>query len=292
MRTWSRWLVLGLAVLGAGSSAQAYFLDKGRNFDIRARVYSQLGIMMDDAEKDQPTRYSFGDLAQHRNFYNPEFDARLTDYMRWTDRVPGLSLLPPEEFKFRFAWWGFYDGLYDYLDPEWNDARKAYKARFAETDKVNKDSFVFNDQNKNPRHIYASRNRINELYLDYSKGRIFVRAGRQAIAWGESDDIALLDVTNLFDLTLGVPGLMQDLDEARIPVWALRNTVKVAEVMGPLSSVFADTYVVPGVVDTTVPIDPITAGVSPFNPDVQDPQKQKNAFAGPAVGEPLHPGLV
>ena len=160
MRTWSRWLVLGLAVLGAGSTAQAYFLDKGRNFDIRARVYSQLGIMMDDAEKDQPTRYSFGDLAQHRNFYNPEFDARLTDYMRWTDRVPGLSLLSPEEFKFRFAWWGFYDGLYDYLDPEWNDARKAYKARFAETDKVNKDSFVFNDQNKNPRHVYASRKQI------------------------------------------------------------------------------------------------------------------------------------
>ena len=142
MRTWAGWLVLGGAVLGAGSSAQAYYLGGNRDFDIRARVYSQLGIMMDDAEKDQPTRYKLGDLAQHRNFYNPEFDARLTDYLRWTDHVPGLSLLSPEEFKFRFAWWGFYDGLYDYLDPEWNDARKAYKARFAESDKVNKDSFL------------------------------------------------------------------------------------------------------------------------------------------------------
>src|SRR5207249_6130309 len=151
-------------------------------------------LMMDDAEKDQPTRYKIGDLAQHRNFYNPEFDARLTDYLHWTDNVPGFSLLSPDDFKFRFAWWGFYDGLYDYLDPEWNDARKAYKARFAESDKVNKDSLVFNDQNKNPRHVYASRNRINELYLDYSKGRVFIRAGRQAISWGESDDIALLDV--------------------------------------------------------------------------------------------------
>src|SRR5205809_477536 len=278
MRTWSRWLVLGLAVLGAGSTAQAYFLDKGRNFDIRARVYSQLGIMMDDAEKDQPTRYSFGDLAQHRNFYNPEFDARLTDYMRWTDRVPGLSLLSPEEFKFRFAWWGFYDGLYDYLDPEWNDARKAYQARFAETDKVNKDSFVFNDQNKNPRHIYASRNRINELYLDYTKGRLFTRVGRQAISWGESDDIALLDVTNLFDLTLGVPGLIQDLEEARIPVWAMRNTVKVFDDVGPLSTGFLDTFVVPGVVDTTVPTDPLPSSPgglnnqrSPSNPNGQVP---------------------
>ena len=291
MRTWAGWLVLGL-VLGVASSAQAYFLGGNRNFDLRARVYSQLGIMMDDAEKDQPTRYKIGDLAQHRNFYNPEFDARLTDYMHWTDNVPGLSLLSPDEFKFRFAWWGFYDGLYDYLDPEWNDARKAYKARFAESDKVNKDSLVFNDQNKNPRHVYASRNRINELYLDYSKGRVFIRAGRQAISWGESDDIALLDVTNLFDLTLGVPGLIQDLEEARIPVWAMRNTVKIFDDVGPLSTGFLDTYVVPGVVDTTVPTDPITAGVSPFNPDVPDPQNQVLALGGPAVGKLLHLDLV
>jgi len=291
MRTWAGGLVLGL-VLGVASSAQAYFLGGNRNFDLRARVYSQLGIMMDDAEKDQPTRYKIGDLAQHRNFYNPEFDARLTDYLHWTDNVPGFSLLSPDEFKFRFAWWGFYDGLYDYLDPEWNDARKAYKARFAESDKVNKDSLVFNDQNKNPRHVYASRNRINELYLDYSKGRVFIRAGRQAISWGESDDIALLDVTNLFDLTLGVPGLIQDLEEARIPVWAMRNTVKIFDDVGPLSTGFLDTYVVPGVVDTTVPTDPITAGVSPFNPDVPDPQNQVLALGGPAVGKLLHLDLV
>jgi len=291
MRTWAGWLVLGL-VLGVASSAHAYFLGGNRNFDLRARVYSQLGIMMDDAEKDQPTRYKIGDLAQHRNFYNPEFDARLTDYLHWTDNVPGFSLLSPDEFKFRFAWWGFYDGLYDYLDPEWNDARKAYKARFAESDKVNKDSLVFNDQNKNPRHVYASRNRINELYLDYSKGRVFIRAGRQAISWGESDDIALLDVTNLFDLTLGVPGLIQDLEEARIPVWAMRNTVKIFDDVGPLSTGFLDTYVVPGVVDTTVPTDPITAGVSPFNPDVPDPQNQVLALGGPAVGKLLHLDLV
>src|SRR5207247_3421238 len=98
-------LVLGLAVFGAGSSAQAYYLGGNRDFDLRARVYSQLGIMMDNAEKDQPTRYKIGDLAQHRNFYNPELDARLTKYIRWTDNVPSRSLLSPAERKFRFARW-------------------------------------------------------------------------------------------------------------------------------------------------------------------------------------------
>jgi len=121
---------------------------------------------------------------------------------------------------------------------------------------------------------------------------VFIRAGRQAISWGESDDIALLDVTNLFDLTLGVPGLIQDLEEARIPVWAMRNTVKIFDDVGPLSTGFLDTYVVPGVVDTTVPTDPITAGVSPFNPDVPDPQNQVLALGGPAVGKLLHLDLV
>ena len=85
------------------------------------------------------------------------------------------------------------------------------------------ESYSFNDQNKNPRNIYGSRNRINELYIDYTKGPVFVRVGRQAISWGESDTIALLDVQNPFDLTLGAPGFFQDVDEARIPLWTLRT---------------------------------------------------------------------
>jgi hypothetical protein len=255
------------------------------------RAYTQLGIMAESATRVGcrdaqgnptpalcPPNYHAGDLAQHRNFYNPEFDAKLTDYTRWVQNVPGLSLLTPDDFKFRFAWWGFYDGLYDYLDPEWNDHRKALKARFSQSDDPAAESLNFNDENKNPRHIYASRNRINELYMDYTKGRFFMRAGRQAISWGESDSIALLDVQNPFDLTLGAPGFFQDVDEARIPLWTLRTTVKLVDSWKWLSSLFADAYVVPGIIDTTVPINPILGGVSPFGPDQADPQLQ---VAGP-----------
>jgi hypothetical protein len=293
MRTWAGWLIVGLAVvLGAGSSARAYFLDPGRNFDVRLRAYTQLGIMAESATRvgcrdaqgrptpaSCPPNYHAGDLAQHRNFYNPEFDAKLTDYTRWSQNVPGLSLLTPDDFKFRFAWWGFYDGLYDYLDPEWNEHRQAFKARASNSDHPERESLAFNDENKNPRHIYAKRNRINELYMDYTKGRFFMRAGRQAISWGESDTIALLDVQNPFDLTLGAPGFFQDVDEARIPLWTLRTTVKLIDNWKWLSSLFADAYVVPGVIDTTVPINPFPGGgLSPFAPDVADPQLQ---LAGP-----------
>ena len=297
MRTTAGWLVLGLAaVLGLETPSQAYFLDATRNFDVRLRAYSQLGIMTDSSERDWPgngpntcvvngkqspaisdkCRYSAGDLAQHRNFYNPEFDAKLTDYVHWMREPRGLSLIEPDELRFRFAWWGFYDGLYDYLNGPWNFNRRNLKARVSQSDDVKGESFLFNDENKNARHIYAQRNRINELYVHYKKGPLVLRVGRQSISWGESDDIVFLDRLNAFDLTLGAPGFFQDLDEARIPFWALRATYKLIDHWSFLSSVFGEAFVVPGVIDTTVPIDPMVGGVSPFSPDVADPQLMAN----------------
>jgi Protein of unknown function (DUF1302) len=326
MRTWAGWLGLGVAaVLGCGATSEAYYLDSGRHFDVRLRAYSQLGILTEDSARQGcgpvfttigvppgqkrllltndprtcPPTYSAGDLGQHRNFYNPEFDAKLTDYTTWTQNVRGLKWLAPDDLKFRFAWWGFYDGLYDYLNPEWDarlrNANSDFRptrntmfgtTRFSQSDDVGKESYFFNDENKNPRHIYGSRNRINELYIDYTKGPVFVRVGRQAISWGESDTIALLDVQNPFDLLLAAPGFFQDVDEARIPLWTLRTTIKVVDNWKFLSSGFVDAYVVPGPIDTTVPINPITYGVSPFAPDVSNPQA--NLFIGPTQDQVLN----
>jgi hypothetical protein len=228
-----------------------------------------------------PPPHSLGDLAQHRNFYNPEFDANLTDFMKWAGA---------DQFKFRFAWWGFYDGLYDYLDSKWADRVRTYRTRFAESDYPRNESYKFNDSYKNPRAIYGHRNRINELYIEYANGPFWTRIGRQAISWGESDTIALLDVSNPFDLTLGAPGFFQDVEEARIPLWTARSTLKLIDNLGPLSSLFGDVYMVPGPIDTTTAINPITAGVSPFNPDVNDPHL--NIVAQGALARDLHTVLV
>ena len=178
MSTRAGLLALGL-LLGAGSVAEAYFLDKGRNFDVRMRAYSQLGIFTQNSCKnvvngiEQCPQYDLGDLAQQRNFYNPEFDAKLTDYIRWSGNVPGLSFISPDELKFRFAWWGFYDGLYDYLDEEWADRARSYRTRFSESDNPAGESYTFNDHYKRARAMYAHQNRINELYFDYATGPFF-----------------------------------------------------------------------------------------------------------------------
>jgi hypothetical protein len=305
MRTRAGWLVIGLlAELSFARGARGFYLDAGRRFDVRMRAYSQLGILTQDSDlagcptegqladvyaqlpgranrtarltqlgkllENCAPRHRAGDLAQHRNFYNPEFDANLTDFMKWSGA---------DRFKFRFAWWGFYDGLYDYLDPRWDDNRRALRGRYAQSDDPRNESFKFRDHNKNPRHIYAHWNRLNELYFDYTRGPLFVRVGRQGISWGESDGIALLDISNPFDLTLGVPGFFQDVDEARIPLWTLpRVTYQLFEKWGPISGGLAEAYFVPGVIQPTnvlgptVPINPIPGGVTPFGPPQSDAQ--------------------
>ena len=291
--------MLSLAILGAtvlsALPAHAYFLDKTRNFDVRFRGYSQVNISAEKTRDENPN-ISAGEVLNQRNFYNPEFDAKLSDYMSWMKNVPGLSLIAPDEMKFRFAWWGFYDGIFDYSDGQFNAARngvdltgddlKKYtaickkagcnphfgpKARQSESDNVRRESFAFNDQNKDLRSILGRRNRINELYIDYTHGPVFVRVGRQAISWGESDSIAQLDVSNPFDLTQGAPGFFQDTDEARIPLWTLRTTIKLLDSWKDISSVFLDTYLVPGIIDTTVPITPSWFG-QPYSPGGKDPQ--------------------
>jgi len=268
------------------TSAQAYFLDPQRRFDVRVRAYSQWSIMAESSETQvfsgnrrnnpaaPPPSYSAGDLAQIRNFYNPEFDANLTDFTKWMDGIEGLRVFRPEDFKFRFAWWGFYDAVYDadFANAPWNDNIRKLRYRPSQSDHPRRESFAFDDEYKDPRAIYGHRNRINEMYLDYARGRVFFRVGRQAISWGESDTIALIDNQNPYDLTLGAPGFFQDLDEARIPLWTARTTVKLIDNWKWLSSFFLDAYLVPGIIDTTVPINPITGGVSAFGPDVADAQ--------------------
>ncbi|TMA55209.1 MAG: DUF1302 domain-containing protein [Deltaproteobacteria bacterium] len=119
--------------------------------------------------------------------------------------------------------------------------------------------------------------RINEAYLNLARGPLFLRVGRQAISWGESDTIALLDQSNPFNLTLGLPGIFQDIDEARIPLWTLRGTYSLFHDWWRLSGGFVDAYLVPGSIDTTVSQTPIPTA-SPYSPPETDPQQFVDSF--------------
>jgi hypothetical protein len=282
--------VLAVAALLApvlAAPAHAVFLDGARNVALRARLYTEASIATEGSEPQTITKIHTGDVVSHRTFFNPELDANLTR---------GLSLFNLDEIKFRMALWGFYDGIYDYLDPKWRRQALNTGARFSTGTLSSAPRFpnradhpIFNSKNP-PRKWYTYQPdptlgddggpgdtaevpfRMNELYLNLTKGPVSVRVGRQTISWGESDTIALLDQSNPFDVTRAVPGLLEDVDEARIPLWTLRTQIRLFDSWKMFSSGFLDTYLVPGSIDTSTGLTPIPAGVSPYSPPESDPQ--------------------
>jgi hypothetical protein len=229
--------------------AGALALDEDQNFNLRLHLYSQLSIAMQDSQKfvTSPEKFT-GQMMQNRNFFNPELEAKFTSFLPqgWLDDVSG-----------RLALWGFYDGLYDYGPIQYRAAAAEIKfhngpngAWQTKGDSRNQ-ALAGNALQRNVRDIYGERWRVNEAYMNFSKGPLFVRIGRQAISWGEADTIGLLDANNPFDTTI-VPGVMIDLDESRIPLWTARATYQLFSDLGPFSSGLLDTYIVPGMIDTTI----------------------------------------
>ena len=233
------------------------------------RAYSQASIRLEDSQGDTTPEVKTGQLVQNRFFFNPELEAKLVSYTTWM-KTNGLAAVAPDSFDFRLAGWGFYDGLYDYATGQFNSQLSKTQAQFFEATNINA-VLKGTASRDNPRDIFGNQQRINELYLSYSKGPVFVRVGKQAISWGESDTIALLDQNNPFDLTLGAPGIFEDVDEARIPLWTIRTSYSLFDTLGPLSSGFVEGYWVPGNIDTNTGwVPPPT--FSPYTAPSADPQ--------------------
>jgi hypothetical protein len=241
-------LALLLVVATTVTSADALSLDDDQNFNLRLRLYSQLSMATEDSQKyvTSPEKFT-GQMMQNRFFFNPELDTKFTSFLPngWLDDLSG-----------RLALWGFYDGLYDYGPEQYRAAaaditfHNGPNGAFQTKGYSREQALAGNAFQRNVRDIYGERWRVNEAYMNISKGPLFLRIGRQAISWGEADTIGLLDANNPFDTTI-VPGVFQDLDETRIPLWTLRATYQLFTDLGPFSSGLLDTYIVPGMIDTT-----------------------------------------
>ena len=163
---------------------------------------------------------------QHRNFYNPEFDAKLTDYTGWSGDVPGLSFFSPTSSSSASPGGASTTAsTTTWTAAAWNEHRRALaRPASRESDDPQAESLQASTTRTRTRGTSTRAGTASTSCTSTTpRGRVFVRVGRQAISWGESDTIALLDVSNPFDLTLGAPGFFQDVDEARIPLWTLRS---------------------------------------------------------------------
>lgn len=263
-----------LAGLLVASPAAAIRFGPKDSLELRGKVYTQYTVATERSEKFTQPQINPGDLKQWRTFYNPEFEV---DFRR----LLGVRKLL-DELKGRVAIWGFYDGIYDF-GPKRFRQNLARTKRTRNTDGLNAQAAFYSKgrseaealenrgSRRDGREFYGRRTRVNEAYLSVAKGPLFVRVGRQAISWGESDTIGLLDANNPFDVLIQ-PGLLIDTDEARIPLWTLRATYELFSVLGPFSSGFVEGYWVPGWLDTEVGFLNIQ-GVSPFSqpPPLQGP---------------------
>jgi hypothetical protein len=291
------WAVAILVGVGLARQAGAIYLDDDQTISLRSRIYSQAAVRLNDSQGDSTPSFARGQLVQHRNFFNPELEAKLTSHTAWM-KGTWLDFLAPDDFSARLAAWGFYDGIYDYgssqfkteaakVNADYPDVTKQKGAFYLEGPSFNPkgktiDAIFPGVEAQNPHDIYASQRRINELYLNYSKGPVFVRIGRQAISWGESDTIGILDQNNPFDFTLAAPGIFEDLDEARIPLWTVRSSVNLFDTLGPLSSGFVEAYWVPGDLDVNTGILPILTA-SPYSVPRGDPQNLVQQVGGGLV---------
>jgi hypothetical protein len=89
--------------------------------------------------------------------------------------------------------------------------------------------------------------------LDFTRGPLFLRVGRQNLSWGETDAFRLLDVINPLDASFG--GFLVSLDERRVPLDMARVVYGLGS-RGPFSELNLEAY---GVLDDAI-AEPVPVG--------------------------------
>lgn len=229
-------LVAGLCLsllAGLGTDLQALSIDQDRTFEVSAKLQTRATIRLQDADSEAAGGgYTFpdvemGDLVQHRNLGIIEVNHDLKNLTRTLDLLYPFRVLHCD-VKYHIVGRFLYEGVYDYGPEVFRDAR--------DLDRENIDSF---------KQSYD----LWEAYVDIRRGPLFLRIGKQNLAWGETDIFRLLDGINPLDNTFGGP--FEDLDDRRIPLWMIRSSANLGN-LGPLSSLTLEGFLVPGILEAHV----------------------------------------
>jgi hypothetical protein len=204
-------VLLSLVLLQGLAHAASYFQLGENPLEVKGKVQARLSWRTDRSEGFTFPSVATGNMVQERNLGLVELNQTLSKQTETTAEV-----------KYHLVGRFLYDGIYDYGPKAFQDVRNANKA---EIDNFKKDADVW------------------EAYVDYTKGKGFLRIGRQNLSWGETDIFRLLDRINPLDDTFG--GSFEDLDDRRIPIWMVRGTYNLGNV-GPVSSLSLEGFWNPG----------------------------------------------
>jgi len=90
-----------------------------------------------------------------------------------------------------------------------------------------------------------SRAEVWELYADLTCDKLWLRAGRQQIVWGEMISTRILDIINPIDMTRNFLFDPEEFENIRIPEWSIRGRYQFG-IIGPLSDAMVEAFVIPG----------------------------------------------
>jgi hypothetical protein len=246
-----------LLVAGSAATARAIALNEEGtiNLSIRAYVNARIGTMAKQSTRpgNQPPTcatdvstcnfggtfpYSgAGNLIQNRYFLEMKWNHDLMEW--WGDVLPDSVT----EFKYNLSYRGEYEGIYDFGPSAYrNNLESRQEIEQALRQGGNSPDLATNVLQRTRhrlRQVASYRNRLFQAFVDWEQGPVFLRFGRQNLAWGETDVFRLLDNINPIDSSFG--GFFIDLDERRVPLNMLRVSYNLGTI-GPLDQSFLEGY--------------------------------------------------
>jgi len=217
-----------LCLVGWAGSAWAVYIDDARTLEFVGKATTRTSIRLQHSEGfTYPNDIAAGNLVQWRNMAVLEINH---DLMNLTQDLGILYPLRALDISAKYHIVGrfMYEAIYRVGPQAFQDVRA--------NDETNIDNF-------------EQQYDLWEFYVDLSRGPLFLRIGRQNLAWGETDTFRLLDAINPLDNTFGGP--FEDLDDRRIPLWMLRGSYNFGTI-GPISSAMIEAFWVPGNWDVSV----------------------------------------
>lgn len=229
-RKGSKWIGVFwlLCIVGWAGSARAVYIDDERTLEFVGKAQTRTSIRLQHSEGfTHPYDIAAGNVVQWRNLAVFEINH---DLMNLTHDLAILYPLKALDISAKYHIVGrfMYEAIYDVGPQAFKDVR--------DNDKENIDKF-------------KQQYDLWEFYFDLSRGPLFLRLGKQNLAWGETDTFRLLDSINPLDNTFGGP--FEDLDDRRIPLWMLRGSYNLGGI-GPISSAMIEAFWVPGNLDARV----------------------------------------
>ena len=247
--------VTALAVLSGTRAAVALTLDDQGEMRLGLRAYTAVRVGTNEiGDSTDPLNYPVsgaGHLRQNRFFLQIHWDHDLTRLatQSWGLLAP-FRLINPTSLRYTLEFRGEGEGLYQWGPTEYSDEAAGLRRTKLDVPTVKAlgltpnlpESYI---QDRVARLLRNSeqRYRLFLAYLDFEKGPLFLRLGRQILAWGETDVFRLLDNINPLDDSFG--GFFIALDERRVPLAMARASWQLGS-HGPFQDAFVEGFVAQG----------------------------------------------